>query len=127
LIVATQSAIQAKVWYGLGKAASKLGSSCEWYRPNGVNNPLAANNQLGTIQAYFRPPSGPFTTPIQYDKAAFVGTFDATDVDQFDYIVEPTQGTFFVASIDPIAFPLCVRCNHTLTFTRPGATAAGPS
>jgi hypothetical protein len=121
----SQALVNQKTWYGLGKAASALGAACNWYRPNGANGPTSAINQLGTIQAYFRPASGAFTTPIQYSKAQFIGTFDATDVQVFDYIVEPVQGTFYVASIDPVTFPLCVRCNHTLTFARPGAAAPG--
>lgn len=113
----TQALVAAKFNYGLGKAARALGVPCGLFRPTGTTtSPLS--NQVGTLNALFRNMKGPFVTPAGYGQPAFFGLFDATLVLAGDYISEPTMGTFFVASMDPINYPLCVRCNTTVTLTR---------
>jgi hypothetical protein len=119
-----QAFVESKVSYGFAKAASKLGAACGWFRASSSSNPLAATNQLGMLYAYFRLPSGPFTTPVQFEKFAYLGTFDLTGggvsggVQPFDFLVEPVQGCYYVASIDPISYPLCIRTNTVITITR---------
>jgi hypothetical protein len=118
----SQALVQAKTAFGLGRAAQALGAWCQWYRPSGPNNPLA--RPYGQIIAYFRAPAGAFVNPLPYGKAVYHGTFDPTLVQIGDYMVEPEMGTFFVAALNPVSYSLCVLCNHTMTFSRPGSMSS---
>lgn len=118
----SQATVQTKVAFGLGKAALALGAPCQWFRPMGPSNPLAL--PYGQIIAFFRSPGGPFVNPQPYGKAAYLGTFDPTLVEIGDYLIEPATGTFFVATLSPVQYPLCVLCNHVLTFARPGSASS---
>ncbi len=115
----SQALVQAKMNYGLGKAAAALGASCQWYRPATATNPLDAGNLRGTLAAAFQIPGNVYVAPSRYAKPEWWGLFDATNVAVGDYLVEPTLGTFFVASLEPVHYPMCVRCNRTATFSRP--------
>jgi len=120
----SQALVQSKVYYGLGKAAAALGASCPWYRPNGVGAALASPNQIGTMNAGFQIPGANYMQPSRYAKAEWWGLFDG-NAQVGDYLIEPRLGTFFIASLEPIHYPQCIRCNATLTFSRPGAGQPG--
>ena len=80
--------------------------------------PACTDDQLGTVLAYFRLPSSPFVTPVQFDKYAYLGTFNLSGMQPYDFLVEPVMGCFYIASIDPVSYPFCVRTNPTITVTR---------
>ena len=116
----SQALVQSKLFYGLGKAAAALGASCNWYRgTSATTNPILPGTLLGTIQAAFQVPGNAYTSPSRYAKPEWWGLFDGTNVEVGDYIVEPTLGTFFVASLEPVHYPMCVRCNRVASFARP--------
>lgn len=119
----SQATVQAKTAFGFSKAASKLGAVCKWYRPNGPLNPLA--RQYGTQIAFFRPPVGPFVNPPPYGRHVYAATVNPSLLKIGDYLVEPNEGAFFIAALDPIAYPVAVRCNRTISISRPGAAPPG--
>lgn len=127
----SQASINAKVSYGLGRAAKALGAPCGWYRYPGGNNPhqspVAASAYRGPVTAAFQVPNTEYTSPSNYAKPLLWGFFDAAAVAPGDYLVDPNMGTVFVASTDPVRYPLCIACNAVLTFSRPTPGAAGAS
>ena len=124
----TQSAVERHVWRGYGIAAKNLGVACPWFRPNGIGNPVAPANALGTIPAAFdTSPTFKFNTPSKYGAPTFYGLFDPTGTVAGDYLVEPRMGPFFIASIEPLHPPLMVNCNRVLTVTRAGQQPPGPA
>ena len=126
----SQASINAKVSHGLGRAANALGAPCGWYRHGGNNpnvSPVAAAAYRGPVTAAFQAPNTQYTSPSTYAKPLLWGLFDSTDVAPGDYLVDANTGTVFVASTDPVRYPLCVQCNAVLTLTRPTPGAAGAS
>jgi hypothetical protein len=121
----SQALVQSKMFYGLGNAASALGVACNWYRGTvATTNPILTGSLLGTIQAAFQIPGAVYVAPSRYAKPEWWGLFDGTNVEVGDYIVEPTLGTFFVASLEPVHYPMCVRCNRVASFARPNPNPA---
>lgn len=123
-----QTGIQAKVAYGYLKAATYLGATFTQYRPDGPANPISDANQIATLKAAFDPDAKfSFAKPSGYGKPVYFGLFDPSHVQVGDYLVHDTQGTYFLAGFEPIKPPMCVQCNRTLTFTRPGPPKIGPN
>ena len=117
--------IQATIYAGYGIAASVLGVPCQQYRPTGPNNLVAT--PIATLQAAFDTrPDFSFKAPSLYAKPQWYGLFDASTVQVGDYIIHPTLGTFFVASLEPLHSPLLNSCNRTISVMRPNpASGAG--
>jgi hypothetical protein len=126
----SQASIQAKVAFGLGKAATALGAPCPWYRPSGPGQVIAAANSLGTLQVLLDTSAGvPQLVPEAFEKPAeWFGAFDTTGVQAGDYIVAApaTDGVtspFFVAALDWFRPARLVRCNNVVTVCRPPLSA----
>ncbi len=107
----SQATVNAKISYGFGRAASALGAACGWYRFTGLGGPLDPGGFHGPVMAAFQIPNTKFTTPSTYPKPLWWGLFDSTLIAPGDYLVDPNLGTFFVASTEPMHFPLCIACN----------------
>ena len=113
--------IQKKVWYGYGKAASKVGYPFDVYRPSDTLNPLVAKNWQGVQRASFTIHGASqfsFGKPSDWKSPQFHCLSDMTFVNIFDYFVNARYGVYFIASIDAIVPPLAVECCHNLTFYR---------
>jgi len=114
---------------GYAKAASKVGASFNLYRPSGASSPLDISRKVGTLYASFTPHSASgfsYKRPSDYTSSLYHGMFDTREVEVGDYLTHATQGTWFVAGMDPIQPPLCIECQRTVTITRPsGATQVG--
>lgn len=123
----SQATINAKINYGLGKAASALGASCEWHRPVGATAPTGVACFRGPVLAAFQIPNTAFTTPSTYAKPLWWGMFDSTLIAPGDYLTDANLGVFFVGSTEPMHYPLCIACNAVLTLSRPEPGAAGAS
>lgn len=121
-----QQRLQQLVFKGYGKAALRLGALSTIYRPSSATNPLASGNIVGTVMAAFdTTPTFTFTNPSLYAKPTWYGLFDATIARPGDYIVSPTSGTFFIASLEMTHPPLCISCNNVVTFKRPDPQPPG--
>ena len=118
--------IAAKVRKGYGKAAHVLGRSCAVYRPAGAGAPIADGNLIVTqLAAFDTVPQFSFVNPTDFKNRDFYALTDATLLDAGDYLV--CQGvTYFVATMDDVAAPMCVRCDTVLTLARAGSVVPGP-
>jgi len=119
---------------GFGVAAGALAQvfpefadTCQQFRPNGAANPTDPANQIGTVTALFdTAPDFKFRTPSQFGKPQWYGLFDFSATQAGDYLVG-VKGTWFVAAIEAIHPPLCIRCNGALSFYRPTGGEPGPA
>jgi hypothetical protein len=123
----SQATVNAKVNYGFSKAAAALGAACGWYRWPGLGSPVAPGGWRGAVNAAFQVPNTRFTVPAIHGKPLRWGLFDSTLIAPGDYLSDPNLGMFFVASTEPMRYPLMVACNTVLTLTRPTPAAAGAS
>jgi len=119
--------LQSIVHRGYGIAAKNIGLPTSHHRPSSATEPVSPSTLIGTIKASF-PPYGKdfqYGMPPKHGDPLRNGLFDATSVRVGDYLVS-SEGTHFVAAIDHVQPPLCVRCDRALTFVRPqGAEAIG--
>jgi hypothetical protein len=103
---------------GYAQAATKMGLSYSLYRPASAGIVVGGANLVGSVAAHFRIDDG-LTQPAGFGQALWRGWFDGRLTLPGDYLVGP-GGCFFVAAQQALLPPLCVKCNHTLTVTRPG-------
>lgn len=116
--------IQAKINYGYGAAAQRVGYAFSQYRPADPLNPIEASSLLGTLNAAFtvKATGFSFEKPGAHKDVLWNGLFDATNVQVGDYLTAEGHGTYFVAALQDLLPPLCVECNRTITVTEPGPT-----
>lgn len=108
------------------KWASKLGSLYTQYRPTGPDNPVSDATQIATIDALFDASvSLAFNAPSVYGNSLFAAIVDPIAVQALDYLVG-TDGTFFIASTEPLKPILCVQCARQATFYRPTTQPYSP-
>jgi hypothetical protein len=114
----SQALVQAKTNYGLAKAASALGATCGWWR---ASNPLARADFMGQIIVLLdTAPDMQMRAPQTRTKPEnWYGAFDTTNICIGDYIVDETEGTFFVGALDKFRVARLVSCNHTVSLYRP--------
>lgn len=123
----SQALVTRKAQFGYGKVAQKVGVPCGHYRPVGSGDPLATGWPLAPVNALFYPsPNLAFTTPSKYGAPQWLGLFDTSQTIVGDYLIEPNEGTFFIASQETFTPAYVISCNRVLTFTRPGAGPPGP-
>lgn len=117
--------IQTRINKGLGIAARVLGTSFNWYRPNGTGNPVAAGRLMGTVNAKM---TGDFAytgkAPNLYGHPIWAAMLDRTLTLPGDYLVV-AQGTFFIIAQQPHAPAAAVECDRVLTIKRPASGATG--
>lgn len=126
--------LQSRLWKGYGKAATRIGTPHGVYRPSGTTNPLTGGNLIATIPAVFSIHGAAqysFDKPSDYKDNLFHGLFDATSVNQWDYLagpapsVESEDGVYFVAGLDPLKPILCVQCTRVFDLTRTSSVSGG--
>jgi hypothetical protein len=106
----------------LNATAQTAGTIYAQYRANGVDNPTAAANQVGTIQAWLTPdPTLKTAKQNQAGKPDWYGAFDPTYCDVGDYLIGP-DGTFFVIATQFFKAPHLIQCNHVLSIARASDT-----
>lgn len=121
--------LQAKVYGGYAKAASRVGFVFQQYRPQTANNALDPANLRGSLNAAFSSANQTgfaFNKPNDYKNIEWSGLFDATNCAAGDYLFHATQGTFFIAALQHLLPPLCIQCDRTLSVMRENtSTQAG--
>ena len=113
------------------KAASVLGPAFALYRPNGAGPAIASANARGNVPAWITADEQlRAVRPLADNKSRAFACIDPALAQVGDYIIgQQWNGgqvsTWFVQSMDLPAPISVVRCNHTLTFMRPGSPAPG--
>jgi hypothetical protein len=108
-----QASIQSKIWRGYAKAAQKLGSAYQFYRPNG-SYPGAP---LFTRTVSLNAEDMKYGKPNKYGKPTWYMVADGNGLQPGDYFVGQ-QGTFFIAAMQPLLPILAVECNRTVSISR---------
>ncbi len=118
--------IQSRINKGFNKAATILGDSYNWYRPNGITNPIVTANSLGTLSAQFASDKAlMFTQPALYRNADTWYGFTSNMAGMLpgDYLVGHL-GTIFVTDIERFVSLHCVWCNRVVTIGRANDSVA---
>lgn len=117
-LIATQFNIGPRI------ASQVLGSLYVQYRPTDATNPISQDTQIATIPAWITADAaGMGTRPFTYAKPVAFGMIDPDLAQVGDYLTGDF-GTFFIASLDGLMPTQLVRCNKTITISRPTAPAA---
>ena len=109
-----QAEIQAKVAFGLGKAAQYVGAMVTQYRPIGSANPMSAAAHGTLLAAFDQDGTLSLAKPQAWDKPFVFAAMDTTDVASGDILVG--LDTYFVARFEPMRPPLCVLTNRVVAF-----------
>lgn len=123
----TPDALAKKVWFGYGKAASKLGVNHALYRPLTALDAITQANAISfSLPASFSVDPA-YAKPDKYGNAQWLALVDGNQVLRGDYIVGPS--TWFIAQIDPLLPIKVIQCNRVISIKRPfveSAAGAGP-
>lgn len=109
--------IQERIHWGLNRAARAAGTWANAYRPSGSRKPVSDDNLFIRLPAIFSGARGGFASPNVYGMPMCEGIFDAGYTKPGDYLVRG-EGTWFIASQEPLLPILCVRTNLTVSFWR---------
>lgn len=121
-----QATINAKVAFGLGKAAQYVGAPFELHRPGAPRDAIGGLWRIATLKAAFAADAKlTFTTAPLFGKLDYYGTFDTAQTQPGDFLVHPQQGIYYIAAQEPMTIPHLMRCNRVLTFTRPNGGGTG--
>ena len=115
-----QTQIRAHVARGFAVVAKQAGEPAQWYRPNGITNPIVPANLLGTVQLYADSnPNLMAAAPLKFASPSLFAAFDSTlGVVPGDYLQDSVWGMTFVASMEPFRPALLARCSGTVTLLR---------
>lgn len=109
--------LQARIYNGYAKAATRLGFPCDVYRPLSASAPLA--NHIANIPVSLNAQDFTFQKPNLYGKAIWYALMDATVTKPGDYLVRGTDGNqFFIAGQQPHLPIIVVECNRLVWITR---------
>lgn len=117
-----------KIGYGLGRAATQVGTTHTQYRPLGsvISNPISLPYNIGTLSAAFTLAGGmkPGAYPAQAkaDQLYWQAIAPVLSLKIGDYLVG--VNTYCIVGLDNLVVPIALRCTQTLTFSRP--TTAAP-
>ncbi|PRP68704.1 hypothetical protein BUE93_20785 [Chromobacterium amazonense] len=109
--------LNAKVWAGYAKAAKKIGTPYQHYRPSSASNPLAAGNRLADLPVSLNAEDPRFARPNVYGKPTWYAIADGSQLKVGDYIVG-IEGTLFVAALQQLLPIFMVDCNRTISILR---------
>ena len=108
-----QATIQARIGYGLAKAAGIVGASFSQYRPNGALDPLVIGSSISTLPcAMDHSPSLTLLAPTPPGHPFALLLADPAQMQPGDYLVG--SDTYFVSRIEPLQPAWCVLCNMTM-------------
>jgi hypothetical protein len=117
--------LQNHIRWGMNVAARAIGMRADAYRPRDVFTPLSWRNRYLRLHTSFAPGRGSFAHPVEYGDSLWQGIFDAAYTRPGDYLVRE-DGTWFIATQQPLLPVLCIRTTRTVSFSRPaGQSAAG--
>ncbi|MBZ6386793.1 hypothetical protein [Pantoea piersonii] len=116
------SQLVAKVNHGNGMAAQRLGNIVSHYRATSPFSPLKTT-PLQLLPASFVADNS-YMRAARYGQASRIGIFDATLFREGDFLVSPSEGTFYVAAMPLLQPVLCVKAERLITFRR--TTSEGP-
>ena len=112
--------ITGKVWRGFAIAASRLGVSCDHYRPTNPMAPITSASRRGSLYAAFDPsPTFAFSAAPDRDRETRATLVDGALVQVGDYLIG-SAGSFFIASREPLLPIQAVACNATVAVFRLG-------
>lgn len=110
--------LQAKLYAGYGKAAKVMGADFDLYRPSGPNSPIGPARRVGTVKmALDSQADYKFRNPNEYGDATWYALTDGSVLQPGDYF-RNSQGTFFVAGMQPLLPILIVECTRTIRIVR---------
>jgi hypothetical protein len=105
--------------------AQILGLPYQQYRPNGSYMPLNFGNLVATIPAWITADAkGMGNKPFVAKNPVAYAMVDPVVVAVGDYLVGDF-GTFFISSLDGLMPTQVVRCNQTVTVSRPNTEPSG--
>jgi hypothetical protein len=106
------------VYKGYAKAATKIGTPYQHYRPLSATNPLASGNRLADMPVSLNANDPQYSRPNMYGKATWYAVADGSQLQVGDYIVG-IEGTLFVAALQQLLPIYMVDCNRTISILRP--------
>lgn len=110
--------LNSKVMAGYAKAAQKIGTTYQHYRPSSANTPIAAGNRLADMPVSLNATDPTYSRPNVYGKAAWYAVADASLLQVGDYLVG-AAGAVFVAALQQLLPLYVVGCNRTINVYRP--------
>lgn len=117
--------IAAKVRYGYGKAAVKLGTTALLFRPSGSGDPVAPGSQYATgLAAVDNDPLFGFSRSNRFGNPVVYALMDATGVLIGDYM-QLDGITYFITATDGFTACSMVQCNRIVTVLRHATGTAG--
>jgi len=118
-----RAGIADRVARGMGRAARVLGEEFDHYRPSPTAAAFAVATLRGKVRAAIDGDLS-FAGKDRYGEVLHQAAMDRRGLAVGDYL-RGDGGTFFVASLPDIGTPHVVRCNATITATRPTPGATG--
>ena len=119
-----QCRLQARINYGLGRAARHLGAPVDICRPTDASSDNWTCIDFGRMAKMEVDPDYGHKRPADIGKPRYYLLGDCTGLCPGDYL-RGNQGTFFIASMEPNVGALCEVCNRTLDLLET-ADAANP-
>ncbi len=110
--------LNGKVWGGYAKAAAKIGTAYNHYRPTSASNPIGAGTLLGSMLVSLNADDPRYSRPNVYGKSTWYAVADGSQMQVGDYIVG-IEGTLFVAALQQLLPIFMVDCNRTVNVSRP--------
>ena len=110
--------INAKVWAGYAKAALRIGTTYQHYRPIGPSAPISVSTRMADMLVSLNADDPTYARPNVYGKATWYAVADASQLLVGDYI-KGIEGTLFVASLQQLLPIFMVDCNRVVSFARP--------
>lgn len=110
--------LHSRVMAGYAKAAQKVGTTYQHYRPASASNPLSAGNRLADMLISLNANDPRFSRPNMYGKSTWYAVADGSQLRVGDYIVG-VEGTLFVAALQQLLPIFMVDCNRTVNVLRP--------
>ncbi len=120
------AALQPLYDLGYSISANVLGTLYQQYRAAGADNPTAAGNLVGSLNAWLTTDAAlKGTAQPQYGKPVWYGAFERNGVNVGDYLIGEI-GSFFVTSLAYPAAASLTWCNRTISVTRPNLGVSQP-
>lgn len=110
--------INAKVYAGYAKAAQRIGTTYQHYRPTSASNPISAGTRMADMLASLNANDPRYSRPNMYGKSTWYAVADGTRLQVGDYIIG-IEGTLFVAALQQLLPIFMVDCNRTINVLRP--------
>lgn len=109
--------LQAKIYAGRGKAAAKIGLTCNAFRPFLGQDPM--RNQVGSLPVALNSGDRTYQNPNEPGDPIWYGDFDGTKVQVGDYLQRVSDGgIWYVAALQPLLPILLIECNRRVRVSR---------